>query len=445
MAKKSNMDLKNKTIYSIYVRNHSPEGTFAGVVKDLPRIKDLGVEILWLLPIHPIGFQNKKGKLGCPYSIWDFRDINSEYGTLEDFKEMIYKVHQIDMKMMIDVVFNHTSHDSVLWRMHPEFFYRDQRGMPINKCGDWSDIIDLDYTNLDLWEHQLDTLKYWANLGLDGYRCDVASFVPIEFWERARDEIGNINPDFIWLAETVHTSFLYEYRKQGFLAHSDAEMYQAFDITYDYDTHGYFMDYLNGKGSLKNLLYHKTLQEVIYPQNYMKLRFLENHDQKRSFDLFPNKERLINWLSFTFFENGVPLLYAGQETLNTFTPSLFNKEDVQWKIEDLDYYNFIKRLIALRKDPIFKEGLFQMIGEGKADVVECLYTMKDQNKIIRNVLGVFNLGNQEGEKKLEGFKILNKKKIGAVNKTYTNQLNNTCIQVKGGKIRLKDCPLVIEI
>lgn len=203
MAADTDISLQNQVIYSIYVRNHTPEGTFRAVIPDLDRIRALGTDIVWFLPIHPIGVEGKKGSLGCPYANRDYRTVNPAYGTLEDFKTLVNEIHRRGMKCIIDVVYNHTSPDSVLFREHPEFFYRGPEGKPGNKMGDWSDVIDLDYRCPGLWEYQIRSLCQWAEI-VDGFRCDVASFVPLEFWLKARQEVAKVRPGCIWLAETVH-------------------------------------------------------------------------------------------------------------------------------------------------------------------------------------------------------------------------------------------------
>ena len=450
MAFCTNKELKSKTIYSIYVRNHSSQGDFSGVLTDLDRIKDLGVDIIWLLPIHPIGVKNKKGTLGCPYSISDYRDVNPEYGTLDDFKKLINGVHERGMKLMIDVVYNHTSHDSILVKEHPEYFYKKIDGKMGNKCGDWTDIVDLDYANKELWEYQLKTLRYWAELGIDGVRCDVASLVPLEFWEEAREQINAINPKFIWLAETVHTSFLKEFRLNGFVAHSDSEMYNQFDITYDYDTHGFFTDYFENKGKLSELIYHKSLQELIYPQNYIKLRFLENHDQLRSAFFIKDRDTLFNWNAFMFFENGTPLIYAGQETLNKNTPSLFEKEVIDLEVKDKSYYEFLRKLIAMKKkSKIFTEGIYDIINHGEDGFVEALYKESDgENDVERYVLGIFNLDGSKNKKQLSFFKYL--KDLGhsfldeKFNGRYENMIDGKLVEIYNGTVAFAELPAVLE-
>ena len=186
-------------MYSIFVRNYSEEGDFSGVRKDLDRIKALGTDIVWLLPIHPIGKKERKGELGSPYAISDYRKINPEYGTIDDLKQLVTDIHARGMKCIIDVVYNHTSPDSWLAKNHPEWFYHKPDGCFGNKVGEWLDVIDLDYNNRDLWDYQIETLKMWAGI-VDGFRCDVAPLIPLEFWLKAREEVAKVNPDCFWLS-----------------------------------------------------------------------------------------------------------------------------------------------------------------------------------------------------------------------------------------------------
>ena len=252
MANDTDVRLQNQVIYSIYVRNHTPEGTFRAVIPDLDRIKALGTDIVWLLPIHPIGEKGKKGSLGCPYANRDYRAVNPAYGTMEDFRALVDAIHARGMKCMIDVVYNHTSPDSVLYAEHPEFFYRGADGRPGNKMGDWSDVIDLDYSNRALWDYQIESLKMWAGM-VDGFRCDVASFVPLEFWEAARRAVSAVRPGCIWLAETVHQSYGCRARRLGIYSMLDCDGYSAFDMEYDYDTREVFDRYLAGGGHAQPL------------------------------------------------------------------------------------------------------------------------------------------------------------------------------------------------
>ena len=178
MAINTDNALRRSVIYEVYVRSHTPEGTFKAIEPDLDRIAALGVDIVWFMPIHPIGELNKKGSLGCPYANRDYRTVNPEYGTLEDFLHLVEEIHKRGMKCIIDVVYNHTSPDSTLVAEHPDYFYYKPDGCRGNKVGDWTDVVDLNYENRALWQYQIDSLCYWAQY-VDGFRCDVASTVPV--------------------------------------------------------------------------------------------------------------------------------------------------------------------------------------------------------------------------------------------------------------------------
>lgn len=319
MAKATEYSLRNQVVYSIYVRNHSEEGTFKAVEKDLRRIHDLGVDIIWLLPIHPIGQISRKGKLGSPYANQNYREVNPELGTREDFESLVKAIHSYGMKCIIDVVYNHTSPDSWLVKHHPEYFYKTPEGKLGNRVGDWGDIVDLDYQQVELWDYQIETLKMWASI-VDGFRCDVAPLLPLDFWLRAREEVAKVNPHCIWLSESIEPEFIMHLRSRGMTALSDAEILQAFDACYDYDVYPEFSGYLTGDNPLSSYVDKINRQEYIYPDNYVKLRFLENHDRPRASKLIPNENELINWTVFMYFQKGMPLIYGGQEMQNDVCP-----------------------------------------------------------------------------------------------------------------------------
>ena len=170
MAVNTDKTLQHQLIYSVFVRNHTPEGTFRALERDLDRLSALGTDIVWLMPIHPIGEVGRKGTLGSPYAIRDYRGVNPEYGTVENFRHLVDAIHVRGMKCIIDVVYNHTSPDSVLAQTHPEWFFHDEQGRPSRHVADWWDVVDLDYTHKELWRYQIDTLKMWAEI-VDGFRC----------------------------------------------------------------------------------------------------------------------------------------------------------------------------------------------------------------------------------------------------------------------------------
>jgi len=423
---KNNSVLRNQTIYQVYVRNYSKEGTFKALENDLPRIKDLGVSILYLLPIHPIGEVARKGIMGCPYSIKDYRAIAPELGTMDDFVHLVKKCHAMGLNVMMDIVFNHTSRDAVLVKEHPEWYvYKD--GKLANRIGDWSDVADLRLELPEVQKYLIDTLVFWVKQGVDGFRCDVAPLVPLAFWKEAVRVTGLLNPNLVWLSESVEPGFIKYLRSLGYTGQSDAEMYQAFDILYDYDVFPAFNDYLAKKGTLKDYLDKVAMQETLYPADYLKIHFLENHDQERIVSKVHSRNVLLNLTAWSFFQKGVGFLYAGQETKNNHRPSLFDKEVIDLKIKDQAFYDFIKRLVELKKLPIFQTATrFDILPTKADDLIYATLGMGEET-----LYGVFNL---KGGKRTCTLAI--------PDGTYLNLLNQSKIKVENGRLTVKE-PLIL--
>lgn len=427
MSYTTNKDLRNLFIYQVYVRNHSQSGNFKGLQDDLDRIKGLGVDVVYLIPIHEIGQLKKKGDLGCPYSIKDYRSVNSEYGTLEDFKLLVEGIHNRGMRVMIDIVYNHTSHDSVLINEHPEYFYRNEDGVFANRVGDWWDITDFDFRNdQNLWEELIDALCYWAKIGVDDFRFDVASLLPLEFLEEAHERVLDINPSSIFLSESVHGGFVHYLRNQGYKALCENEIYQVFDMAYDYDTHPFFEQYLTGKGSFKRYVEELKRQEEIYPDNYVKMRNLENHDYGRFAPMVQNDiDKINNWTALMFFSKGSTMIYAGQERLDNNKPSLFDIDRVNW--DGTDISPLIKSLSAITKDKTFSYGFYNI------RVLDIDVFVGEYEYLDSTIVGVFNVGNEVGELDLE-----------IKDGLYVNMIDNSDIIVKNGKIKLTNKPLIFK-
>ena len=383
MARDTKKNLRNQIMYSVFVRNHSPEGTFEGVRRDLERIRRLGVDIVWLMPIHPVGEKNRKGSLGSPYAIRDYRAVNPEFGTLDDFKRLVDDIHAHGMRCVIDVVYNHTSPDSWLAEHHPEWFYRKADGSMGNRVGDWRDVVDLDYGNRDLWTYQIETLRQWAGI-VDGFRCDVAPLVPLEFWLEARKEVAKVNADCLWLSESVEPEFTMANRAQGIASLSDSEIFQAFDLCYEYDVYGYWRGYLEGKNTLAEYAGRITDQEYIYPDNYVKLRFLENHDNPRTHFLIPQERALKNWTAFLYFQKGMTLLYAGQEKGCCHRPSLFDRDLVEWET-GTDWQPYLQALAKLRREPLLMDSRYEV----RALSGEVLYASHQKDG--QALVGIFSM------------------------------------------------------
>ena len=424
MAENTERTWRNQVIYSIFVRNHTTEGTFEGVRRDLPRIRGLGVDVIWLLPIHPIGEKARKGVLGSPYAIRDYRAVNPEYGTLDDFRRMVDEAHRLGMRCVIDVVYNHTSPDSVLAAEHPEWFYHKEDGSFGNRVGDWSDIIDLDYTDRGLWAYQIETLKYWAAM-VDGFRCDVAPLVPLGFWREARAAVESVRPGCLWLAETVDPDFISALRAEGFGCLSDCQTYEAFDICYDYDIYPVFRDYLDGAVPLARYAEAVNRQEVTYPANYSKLRFLENHDQARAAFLVPDGPSLLNWTAFSFFQKGTGFIYAGQEAGCAHLPNLFYKDPVDWTGPDRSEQ--FRRLCALKKHPLMADSAYTV----QALPGDVLYAV--HRKGGRRLAGVFSV---RGGKALV--------RVDVPDGWYENLFDGGRVEVKDARVSCRGVPVIIE-
>lgn len=381
MAKQTLKTYRNQVLYSVFVRNYSREGTFEAVRRDLDRIRGLGVDILWLMPIHPIGEKARKGTVGSPYAAKDFRAINPDFGTEEDLKRLVATAHEKGMKVIMDIVFNHTAPDSWLAANHPEWFYHKPDGSFGNKVGDWYDIIDLDYQQKDLWTYQIDTLKQWVAI-VDGFRCDASPLIPIEFWQQAREEVEAVRPGCIWIGETVEPEFIRLLRSCGMVGHSDCESFQVFDMSYEYDSYVVCRRYLHGEIPLSTYTEAINWQESVYPENYVKLRFLENHDRPRIGQLVRDAKMRRAWTAFLYFQKGMVMLYNGQEISSAHRPQLFEKDPVDWT-EGEDISSMLCKLYEMKQDPLFADSAYD-VRALPGDVIFATHTKGD-----RQIMGWF--------------------------------------------------------
>lgn len=322
----------NKTIYEVNLRQFSEEGNFDGFRKHLPRLKELGVGILWFMPIHPIGELNRKGSLGSYYSVKDYLDVNPEFGTIDDFKELVKEIHSLGMYVIIDWVANHTAWDHQWTKTHPEFYNKDDKGNFIPPVDDWSDVIDLNYENKALWSEMINALKFWVTeCDIDGYRCDVAGMVPIEFWIEAREQLDKIKPVFM-LAEW-----------------DTPEMHFAFDMTYDWNMHKTMNEVAKGKKSADEIIHHIQKDLENYPSYAFRMQFTDNHDENSwNGTVF---ERLGDaaecFAVLTFLIPDMPLIYSGQEAGLNKRLSFFEKDPIDWK--EHKFFALYKSLIELKK------------------------------------------------------------------------------------------------
>ena len=325
---------KNATIYQLNTRQFTPEGTFKAAAKELPRLKDLGADIIWLMPIHPIGEQNRKGTLGSPYSVKDYYGVNPEFGTLEDFKSFVDAAHDLGMYVIIDWVANHTAWDNQLRFDHPEWYERDYEGeFRPTPWYDWSDIIDLDYSRPEVRQYMTEAMVYWVrDVGIDGYRCDVAGFVPIEFWNNVRRELDAVKPVFM----------LAEWESRDMHAH-------AFDMSYAWSWHNAIHGVVAGEKGIGSLFNYYSWNESAYPKDAYRMTYISNHDvnswENTQFEAFGDGLEAAIVLSVV--GEGLPLLYNGQEAGNPKRLEFFEKDPIDWRPHPIgDLY---KKLFALKK------------------------------------------------------------------------------------------------
>jgi glycosidase len=393
MAHDTPASLRGASIYQVFVRNYSQEGTFDAALPALDAAVRMGFDIVCLTPIHPVGKVARKGTLGSPYAVADYRTVESSLGGEAGFRRFLDAAHGKGLKVLIDIVYNHTSPDSVLAHEHPEWFWKGPDGKPCSRVPEWSDVVDLDYSNAGLREYQIETLEGWARFGADGFRCDVASLVPVDFWVEARRRCAAIR-DCLWLAESVHKNFLRDMRRRGFYAACDAELHEAFDITYDYDGREELDTPRASRKPLPAYLHHLYLQECMYPATAIKARFLENHDLPRAARRFGKWYALKNWTAFAMLLPGTFFAYAGEELSIEEQPSLFEKESVPWAKGDREFEAWFTKAHLATKAIRAREPLFD-VREIAAGIV-----LVERRGGEKPVAALFNLEGHSGLAKL---------------------------------------------
>ncbi len=384
-------ELLNTVIYQVFVRNETEEGTFKALENKLESIKEKGCDILYLMPISPIGEKGRKGTLGSPYAIKDYEAINEEYGSLLDFKSLIDKTHKLGMKIMMDVVFNHTSRDSVLIDRHEEFYYHDKDGKLGNRIGEWSDVYDLDLNNKATQDYLISILKLYESWGADGFRFDVASFLPASFYQRVK---ANLNPNTIMLAEAVDGNFLLDARKTGREVLSNDELFEnGFDMCYHYANWHFFSEFLNNR-TLENLSIYKAsleMEQASIRQDGLIIRAIENHDRTRICGYKGSDSFHRSLLAYSFFAKGAAFVYSGQECKEEHTPSLFDKDTVRFKHFDKDYYDFYLKNVELKKRAINTKLIQSLFSQDKEMGLKVINYYYDNYK----ELGLFPLDECE--------------------------------------------------
>ncbi|WP_203290688.1 alpha-amylase family glycosyl hydrolase [Maricaulis parjimensis] len=368
---------RDAVLYQINLRQFTPDGTITAAQDQLPRLAEMGVDILWLMPIQPIGEVNRKGTLGSPYSISDYTDVNPELGTLDDIRAFVDAAHDLGMEVILDWVANHSAWDNPLVEDHPDWYSRNWAGEMQPPPGtDWSDVVDFNYDNPDLRDYMAGAMEFWVReVGFDGFRCDVAGFVPLDFWERVRTDLEAIKPVFM----------LAEWEQRDLHRH-------AFDATYAWSWNNMMHDVaLNDAGAGAVRGYYLYEDANAWPRDAYRLRYVANHDQNSweatQFDRFGDALEAVIALSFT--GTGIPMIYNGQEAGNMDQLEFFERDPIIWREHPIgDLYT---RLIALRRDtPALHNGaagaVMQPVSTSQDDQVFA-FSRRDAES---GVLAIFN-------------------------------------------------------
>ena len=328
--------LRSGTIYEIYPRDFSVAGNLAGVTAKLDELKNLGVTILWTMPIHPIGEKFRKGEFGSPYSIRDYYAVDPNYGTLDDYKKFVAAAHQRGLKVIMDLVANHTAWDSVMMT-NKGFYKQDASGHVIPPVPDWTDVAGLNYQSAALREYMIAMLKYWIQTcDVDGFRCDVAYMVPTDFWEQVRTELTKVKPDLMMLAEASKPELLVN----------------AFDIDYSWPLLATMNGVMLRSAPASDVRKSWEDSRRQFPKNALHMRMSDDHDEARAVARYGlNGALAASALMFTL--DGVPLLYNGMEVgdaTESGDPALFDKLNIFWNPKERPQLRGIYHdLIQLRK------------------------------------------------------------------------------------------------
>lgn len=379
---------KNATIYEVNLRQYTPEGTFKSFESHLGRLKNMGVDILWIMPVHPIGILGRKGRMGSPYAVQDYYSINPEFGDMQAFKHLVDTIHALGMYVIIDWVANHSARDNNLVTEHPDWYIKSRENNFVSTpWRDYDDIIDFDYSKPGIREYMTSVMKYWVNeTNIDGFRCDVASFVPIEFWENIRAELNQIKPVFM-LAEAA-----------------DRDLHKhAFDMTYAWTLWDALHNVTKGHSSIEPLTGGYIAEHVsLWPKNAYRMNFVDNHDKNAwegtSYTNFGKGLHAAIVLSATL--DGMPMMYSGQEAgLNRALP-FFEKDLIEWKEDTVG--KIYTRLFHLKhKNQALWNGKWggDMLRITNDKMKQVISFVREKNK--DKVITIVNLSNDHAEANLQ--------------------------------------------
>ena len=373
-APKQQQPLENSVVYEMNIRQYTPEGSFAAAQKELPRLQELGIDILWLMPIHPIGVKERKGTLGSYYAIADYKAINPEFGTMEDFENFLAEAHKLGFRVILDCVANHTSPDAKwIYECPADWYVRDENGNTVVNY-DWYDIAELNYDKREVWDAMADQMRFWMEKGVDGFRCDMACEVPFEFWQETIAGLRADYPGMYMLAEGEEPRL-----------HTVSD----FDASYAWELHHLLNSIARGEKNIPELLEYIQKDAANNPADAFRLMFTSNHDENSwagtEFERMGDAAKLMAVLTFTL-PNGQPLNYTGQEMGWNKRFEFFEKDPIPiW--EKNEFFDFYKGLIKLRhENPALaagdKGGAFEVVS-AEDSVLIFTRTLPDNNVTVK--------------------------------------------------------------
>ena len=375
----------NLGMYEVNLRHYSQEGSFAAFEKDLDRIDSLGPGIIWFMPVHPIGEFNRLGSLGSPYSVKDYYTVNPDYGSVEEFKDLVSEIQRRDKYVIIDWVANHTAWDNVLTETNPEWYVTNSNGEFIPPPGtNWSDVIELDFDQQGLRDYMIKAMQFWVDsVGVDGFRFDAVDFVPDDFWEEAIPALKLTRPDLFLLAEGP----------------GEHLMELGFDMNYSWDFYGFGGGILplitQGVADANSFRTFVNREQNNYSNGKYRLYFVSNHDENAwegtPFQLFG--PRAVNFSVLSHVINGMPLVYNGEEAGMNKQLAFFDKDLIPWR--DYPMFDYYRRLFDLKRRNAalwngFDENEAQRIKTTQNSPIYAFTREKDGDRVV----GLFNLSNQ---------------------------------------------------
>lgn len=340
------------TMYEVNVRQYTEEGTLAAFADQIPRLGDMGIEILWFMPIYPISVERRKGPMGSYYAISDYTAINPEMGTMDDFKSVLNKAHERDMKVIIDWVPNHTGWDHAWIKDHPEWYEKDSTGAVTHpEDTDWYDVASLNYDNEEMVKAMIADMGFWVTeVGIDGFRCDVAHNVPDAFWKEVSLHFAQEEKPLLFLAESDHPP----HRNEGY-----------FHLNYGWHLHHIMNEIAKGEKTMADVAAYLKENEQKHEKGFH-LHFTSNHDENSwkgsAIERFGDLHELMNVFAFTF--QGMPLIYSGQEAGLDRKLAFFDKDEIEWGTYDAA--PFFKSLIDLKKE---NESLYNRVDRANTQIL----------------------------------------------------------------------------